>query len=143
VPNLFPNSQARVMWDPLHRLKFQFNADYHYQAGVPVQWVVKEKGRKTVCAQYQDTDFGKDIVAGAEAELEKMGLKLAMRSTHKPTDTDLGTQILNLRKAGCDAVILGTLGKDGMIAYTTARRAGWTDVDFIGASPMYDPSVAK
>src|SRR5690606_34778739 len=77
------------------------------------------------------------------AELEKMGMKLAMRSTHKPIDTDLGTQILNLRKAGCDAVILGTLGKDGMIAYTTARRSGWTDVDFIGASPMYDPSVAK
>jgi branched-chain amino acid transport system substrate-binding protein len=140
---MFPNSQARVMWDPFNRLKFQFNADYRYQAGVPLRWVIEHKNRKTVCAEYQDTDFGKDIVQGGEDELAKMGMKFALKSTHKPTDTDLGTQILNLRNANCDLVLLGTLGRDGIIAYTTARRSGWTDVDFVAASPLYDPVVAK
>ncbi|MEI5682020.1 ABC transporter substrate-binding protein [Mesorhizobium sp. CCNWLW179-1] len=141
IPSLFPLSQARVMWSPVNKLKFQFNADYRDQVGGAVKYMVDQKKTK-FCAEYQDTDFGKDIVTGAEEELKKAGLSIVAKSTHKPTDTDLGTQMINLRKAGCEVVVLGTLGRDAIIAYTTARRAGWTDVEFIGVSPTYDPAVS-
>lgn len=142
IPNLFPNSQARVMWSPLHRLKFQFNADYQDQGSIAMKFF-KDRGRKTFCTEYQDTDYGKDIVLGAEEQLKKLGLTFAARQAHKPTDTDLGTQIINLRKANCDVVLLATLGRDSVIAYSTARRLGWDDVDFVGISATYDPSVSS
>lgn len=142
VPNLFPTAQARVLWSPLHRLKFQFNADNQDQIGGAIKWLAQEKGKKSFCIQYQDTDYGKDVLAGAEDQLKKLGLNAVLKQTHKPTDTDLGTQIINLRKANCEVVVLGTLIRDSVIAYTTARRSGWADAEFVTVAGAYDPGVA-
>jgi branched-chain amino acid transport system substrate-binding protein len=141
VPNLFPASQARAMWSPFNRLKFQFNADNQTQGAEAVQWLI-DGGRKRFCIEYQDTDYGRDVLAGVQQQLKANNLSPIAAQTHKPTDTDLGTQILNLRNAGCDVIVLGTLIRDGVIAYSTARRTGWNDVDILGLAPNYDPTVA-
>lgn len=141
VPNLFPTSQARVMWAPFNRLKFAFNADNQQQIVAGVAWLIG-KGKKNFCIEYQDTDYGKDVLSGLQDVLKANNLPLVAKGTHKPADTDLGTQMINLRNAKCEVVILGTLIRDGIISYTTARRAGWTDVEFLGPSSLYDPTVA-
>ncbi|MBL6616927.1 MAG: ABC transporter substrate-binding protein, partial [Reyranella sp.] len=43
-----------------------------------------------------------------------------------------------LRNAGCDLVVMGTIVRDSIVPYTTARKAGWTDVDFLGSAAVYD-----
>jgi branched-chain amino acid transport system substrate-binding protein len=142
VPNLFPTTQARNMWSPLNRLKFAFNADNQQQVAAGVMWMIG-KGKKNFCIEYQDTDYGKDILAGLQDALKENNLPLVAKETHKPADTDLGTQMLTLRNAKCEVVILGTLIRDGIIAYTTARRSGWNDVEFVGPASLYDPTVAS
>jgi branched-chain amino acid transport system substrate-binding protein len=138
VPNLFPLSAARSMYEPFERLKFYGAASYVDQIRSGIEYFVKNKGVKKVCVMYQDTDFGKEILEGAELQTKKLGISLAEKTAHKPTDTDFTASITKLRNAGCDLVAMGTIVRDTIVPYTTARKAGWTDVTFLGSSAAYD-----
>src|SRR5258708_38616919 len=91
---------------------------------------------------YQDTDFGKEVLDGVQMQAEKMKLKIAETVTHKPTDQDFTAQITKLKAAGCDLVVLGTIVRDSIVPYATARKIGWTDVDFLGSAARSDLFVA-
>ena len=138
VPNLFPLSAARSMYEPYERLKFYGAASYVDQVRSGIEYFVKQKGKKAVCVMYQDTDFGKEILEGAELQAKKLGIKLVATAAHKPTDQDFTAPITKLRDAGCDLVAMGTIVRDTIVPYTTARKAGWTDVAFLGSSAAYD-----
>jgi branched-chain amino acid transport system substrate-binding protein len=138
VPNLFPLSAARSMYEPYERLKFYGAASYVDQIRSGIEYFVKTKGKKAVCVMYQDTDFGKEILEGAELQTKKLGVKLVASAAHKPTDTDFTAPITKLREAGCDLIAMGTIVRDTIVPYTTARKAGWTDVAFLGSSAAYD-----
>src|SRR5436309_1687046 len=142
VPNLFPLSAARSMFEPFHKLKFYGAATYVDQVKAGISYFVTKKGKKTLCAMYQDTDFGKEVLDGVQAQVDKMKLKLVETTTHKPTDQDFTAQITKLKAAGCDLVVLGTIVRDSIVPYATARKIGWTDVDFLGSAATYDMFVA-
>jgi branched-chain amino acid transport system substrate-binding protein len=91
---------------------------------------------------YQDTDFGKEVLDGVQLQAEKMRIKLVETTTHKPTDQDFTAPITKLKAAGCDLVVLGTIVRDSIVPYATARKIGWTDVDFLGSAATYDLFVA-
>ena len=138
VPNLFPLSAARSMYEPYERLKFYGAASYVDQMRSGIDYFVKTKGKKAVCVMYQDTDFGKEVLEGAEQQTKKLGIKLVETTAHKPTDQDFTAPIGKLRSAGCDLIIMGTIVRDSIVPYTTARKAGWNDVDFLGSAAVYD-----
>ena len=142
VPNLFPLSAARSMFEPFHKLKFYGAATYVDQVRAGINYFATKKGKKAICAMYQDTDFGKEVLDGVQAQVEKMKLKLVETATHKPTDQDFTAQITKLKAAGCDLVVLGTIVRDSIVPYATARKIGWTDVDFLGSAATYDLFVA-
>jgi len=66
VPNLFPLSAARSMYEPYEKLKFYGAASYVDQIRSGINYFVKNKGVKNICVMYQDTDFGKEILEGAK-----------------------------------------------------------------------------
>src|SRR5882672_3394125 len=138
VPNLFPLTAARSMYEPYERLKFYGAASYVDQIRSGIEYFVKQKGKKAVCVMYQDTDFGKEILEGAELQTKKLGVKLVASAAHKPTDTDFTAPITKLREAGCDLIAMGTIVRDTIVPYTTARKAGWNDVTFLGSAATYD-----
>lgn len=138
VPNLFPLSAARSMYEPYERLKFYGAASYVDQIRSGIEYFVKQKGKKAICVMYQDTDFGKEILEGAELQAKKLGIKVVETAAHKPTDQDFTAPITKLRSAGCDLVLMGTIVRDSIVPYTTARKAGWTDVTFLGSAAVYD-----
>jgi len=138
VPNLFPLSAARSMYEPFERLKFYGAASYVDQIRAGIQYFVKNKGVKRVCVMYQDTDFGKEILEGAELQTKKLGIEIVEKTAHKPTDSDFTAPITKLREAKCDLIAMGTIVKDSIVPYTTARKAGWNDVIFLGSAAVYD-----
>jgi branched-chain amino acid transport system substrate-binding protein len=138
VPNLFPLSAARSMYEPFERLKFYGAASYVDQIRSAVNYFVKEKGKKAICVMYQDTDFGKEIVVGAELQTKQLGIKIVEMAAHKPTDQDFTASITKLKGAGCDLVLMGTIVRDSIVPYVTARKMGWNDVDFVGSAAVYD-----
>src|SRR5437870_6146756 len=142
VPNLFPLSAARSMYEPFHRLKFYGAASYVDQVRAGINYFVTKKNKKALCAMYQDTDFGKEVLDGVQMQADKLKVKLVETVTHKPTDQDFTAQITKLKGAGCDLVVIGTIVRDSIVPYATARKIGWTDVDFLGSAASYDLFVA-
>jgi len=142
VPNLFPLSAARSMYEPFNRLKFYGAASYVDQMRAGINYFVTKKNKKALCAMYQDTDFGKEVLEGVQIQAEKLKIKIVETVTHKPTDQDFTAQITKLKGAGCDLVALGTIVRDSIVPYATARKIGWLDVDFLGSAATYDLFVA-
>src|SRR5215469_1507613 len=138
VPNLFPLSAARSMYEPFERLKFYGAASYVDQIRAGIDYFVKNKGVKKVCVMYQDTDFGKEILEGAELQTKKLGIQIVEKTAHKPTDQDFTAPITKLREAKCELIAMGTIVRDTIVPYTTARKAGWNDVIFLGSAAVYD-----
>jgi branched-chain amino acid transport system substrate-binding protein len=143
VPNLFPLSAARSMYEPFERLKFYGAASYVDQIRSAINYFVKEKNKKAVCVMYQDTDFGKEIVVGAEIQTKQLGIKIVEMAAHKPTDQDFTASLTKLKGAGCDLILMGTIVRDSIVPYVTARKMGWTDAEFVGSAAAYDLVVGS
>jgi branched-chain amino acid transport system substrate-binding protein len=142
VPNVFPLTCARSMYEPFNRLKFGQFASYYDQMRAGVKHFVEQRGKKVVGSIYQDTDFDRDVHAGVVAQLQAMGLRLAAESAHRPTDTDFNAALTRQHDAGCDLVCMGTIVKDTTIILQTAHKMGW-DVDFCGQFASYSTAVAE
>jgi len=141
VPNVFPLTAARSMYEPYNRLKFAQFASYYDQMRAAVKYFAEQRGRKAFCVMYQDSDFGKDVLAGVVAQTEAMGMKVVATTAHRPTDTDFNGPVAKLHDAGCDAVMMGTIVRDTNIIIQTARKMDWK-VDLIGQFAAYDTAVA-
>ncbi len=142
VPNLFPLTAAREMYEPLHKLKFSFAATYYDQMRAGVKYMAKNKGYKKFCTLYQDDDFGLEVMRGGEAGLKDIGMDFAERTTYKRGATDFSSQIQRLRGAGCEFVVLGTIIRETIGSIATARKLGW-NVEFMGSSASYTDLIHK
>ena len=143
IPNLFPLSSARSMVSPLNRLKFGALSTYYDQARAAVKYSVNDQGKDKICVLYQDNDFGQETYEATIDQLTAMDIELTEKATNKPTDTDLTSQINKLRSANCEAIIMGTIVKDTILAYTKARQIGWEDVIIVGQVASYHPVIAS
>lgn len=142
VPNVFPLTCARSLYEPLNRFKYGQFASYYDQMRAGVKYFAEKRGRKVIGSMYQDSDFGRDVHAGAAAQAEAMGLKIAAQTAHRPTDTDFNAPLAKLRDAGCDLICMGTIVKDTTIILQTARKMGWNP-DFLGQFASYSTAVAE
>jgi branched-chain amino acid transport system substrate-binding protein len=141
TPKLLPLTAARSMYEPYHRLKFSQTSSYVDQMRAGVKYFIEQRGKKVICAMYQDTDFGKDVLAGVTLQTEAANMKVAATTGHKPTDTDFSAAVSKLREANCDLVALGTIVRDTTIIIATVKKAGW-DVDLLGQAASYDTAIA-
>ncbi len=141
VPNFAPFTSARQMIMPFDRLKFMMTASYYDQVRAATKYFVKEKGLKNICTMYQDTDYGREIFQAARDQLKDMGMKLAATSTHNPRERSFTGAITKLRKADCQATMMGTIITDTIVPFVTARKLGWNTI-FVGNIATYDLIVS-
>jgi branched-chain amino acid transport system substrate-binding protein len=142
VPNLFPLTAARSMYEPFNRLKFGQFASYYDQMRAGVKYFVEQRGKQRICAMYQETDFGRDVYSGVAEQMKAMGMTVVAETTHKPTDTDFSAPMTKLRDANCDLIAVGTIVRDTDMILAAAHKMGW-DVDFLGQFASYDTAVAE
>jgi len=142
VPNLFPISGARQMVEPFRPMMFTARGIYYDEARAGVRYFVDELGAQNVCVMYQDTDYGQEVFEATRDQLEAMGRQITAETSHQPTDTEFTAPVLRLRNAGCDAIILGTINRDTILIFETARKMGWNDVVFGGTNASYNKSIA-
>ena len=142
VPNFFPISGGRQMVEPFHPLKFTQRGIYYDEVRASVKYFVENKGREVPCVIYQDTDYGVEILEGAQDQAEAMGLEIAEVSAHKPTDSEFTAAILRLKNANCDLVLMGTVHRDTILVLDAARKMGWEGVDWVGNNAVYAQVIA-
>ncbi len=141
TPNVLPLTAARSMYEPYNRLKFAQFASYYDQMRSAVKYFVQERGKKAICVMYQDSDFGRDVLAGVTDETKALGMRIVATTAHKPTDTDFGADLAKLQNANCDVVMMGTIVRDTNAILGGARKIGWK-IDMVGQSASYDTTVA-
>jgi len=141
VPKLLPLTAARSMYEPFHKLKFSQTSSYVDQMRAGTKYFIEQRGKKTICIMYQDTDFGRDVLAGVQMQTEAEGMKIAAMTAHKPTDTDFTANIAKLRDANCDVIVLGTIVRDTAMIISTVKKIGW-NVDLVGQAASYDTAIA-
>ena len=142
VPNFGPFTAARSMAEPLHKLKFGVLSTYYDQIRAGLKYFVEKRGVTTPCVMHEDNEFGQEILDAARDQAKAMRIKLAAESSHKPTDTDFTGAITKLRGANCDLILMGTIVRDTIIPYTTARKMGVT-ANFLGSVATYEGVVAS
>lgn len=144
VPNIFPLTSARSMYAPLHKLKFGLAASYYDQMRSGIKYFVDNKGKKAICSQSQDTDFGRDVMDGVREQLKAMEGKatLIAEALNKPTDTDFSASVAKLHDAKCDLIVLGGIIRDTLQFVSAVRKTGW-DVEMLGQAAIYDQAVAE
>lgn len=142
IPNLFPYTAARSMYEPLHKLKFANLASYYANMRAAVKYFIEEKGKKRPCMMYVDTDFGQETVDALNHQLPVHGVELVAETSHKATETNFVGAITKLRNANCDVVFLGTIIRDTIIPVATAAKMGW-NVDMVGQTAACNNIVAE
>jgi branched-chain amino acid transport system substrate-binding protein len=141
VPNIFPLTAARSMYEPFNPLKFAQFASYYDQMRSGLKYFVEQRHVRHLCVMYQDTDFGRDVLAGVEDEAKALGMSIVATTAHKPTDTDFNSNLIKLRDAGCDWVGVGSIVRDTIDIVSQAKKMNWS-VPFVGQSASYDTTVA-
>jgi len=141
VPNLFPYTAARSMFEPYHKLKFANLTSYYDNIRSAVKYFIEEKGRKRPCMMVVDNDFGKETIDAVHDQLKVQGVDLVAETTHKYTATNYVGAITKLRKAKCDVVFLGTIVRDTIISVSTAAKMGWK-VDMVGQTAACNNIIA-
>ena len=142
VPNLFPISGGRQMVEPFHPLKFTQRGIYYDEVRASVKYFFESQGKQTACVIYQDTDYGSEILAGAQDQAVAMGTEIAAVSAHKPTATEFTAAIIRLKNANCDLVLMGTVHRDTILVLDAARKMGWEGVAWVGNNAAYAQVVA-
>ena len=143
VPNLFPLTAARSMYEPFHRLKFSSGSTYYDQIRTGIKYLIQNNNRKNVCVLYEDTDFGQEIADAVNDQLKEMNMKLIESATTKPTDTDLTAQVKKLKNAECDLVAMGTNVKTTILPFIKSKEINWNNVDFVATAASYYSIVAE
>lgn len=134
IPLLFPATGAHKWGYDYRPLVFQAGADYWHMSAVMVDYIVKEKGLKKWGIFYQDDDYGKDVLNGTKAQLKKHGLEVVAVEAYKRGSIDVSGQVVKLRNAGVDVVMLGTVYREGAPFMREKEKIGW-DVQTVGISP--------
>ncbi|MBT3624135.1 MAG: ABC transporter substrate-binding protein [Gammaproteobacteria bacterium] len=142
IPNMFPLTGARSMVEPYHDLKFAQRGIYYDEIRAGVKYFMEEMGREKPCVIYQDTDYGQEILEGAEDQLKEMGQAVVGVSAHKPTESEFTASIIRLRNAQCDVVFMGTIHRDTILILEAARKMKF-DVVFVGNNAAYGQVIAE
>ena len=113
---------------------------YVDEAAILVNYAVKTMGMKRIAFFYQNDDYGKEGLAGAEYALGKLGMKLVASVPAEPLDTDLSSHCMKLKEANPDCVLMWVLPKHGAIILGTAAKMGfkpqWMTTSTLSDTPI-------
>ena len=125
VLHLFPGAPLANVYEPVHPLKFGMSPSYTLSVPPAARHLIKANGFRRIGILYQDDDMGREVLRGMDGLLGELGLQWCSQTSYKRGATDFAAQIARLRSADCDFVVLATVVRETIGAYTEARRAGW------------------
>ncbi len=140
VPWVGPATGSTHWAFPPTKYLFALYPLYIDEASILINYAVKVMGKKRIAFFYQNDDYGKEGLLGAELALEKFGMKLVASVSVEPLDTDLSSHAMKLKNADPDCVILWILPKHGAIILGTAAKIGlktqWMTTSTLSDTPI-------
>ena len=145
IPWVSPVSGSSHWAYPPTRYLFAGFPLYCDEGAILTEYAAKKLGKKRIAYIYQNDDFGKGELFGAELALEKMGMEKVAAVPLEIMDTDLSSHCVKLMNAEPDCVIMFLIPKHGAIMLLTAAKMGfkpqWMSSYVLGdAEIMYEIS---
>jgi branched-chain amino acid transport system substrate-binding protein len=141
VPHIFPWSGVA---GPFHRTKsplsYTFVVNYDWGTAAGVNWAIKTLKPAKIGVLYQDDPFGQLVLKGVNDAVKANAMTVAATATFKPTEVDLSAQLASLKNAGVDLVVLGTIVRQTVTAFTGSRQMGW-NVNMITSIPGRNQTI--
>ncbi len=106
IPWIGPSAGSRHWVEPPNKYLFNTYPLYLGDAQALCKYAVETMGLKRVAIAYQNDDYGKQGLEGAQKQLAKAGLKLVAALPVNVADVDMKPHIMKLRKAKAEAVLL-------------------------------------
>ncbi|MGH8869931.1 MAG: ABC transporter substrate-binding protein [Actinomycetes bacterium] len=107
-----------------------------------IDYLMREEGLQrgdTVGHIYFEGDFGENALEGTQFAAEKYDLDVVEQRI-VPTDTDLSTQVNELRRRGAKAILL-SVGSPQTASVASVAAASGLDVPIIGNGPIFTPQL--
>ncbi len=126
VPHLFPAAPQLNTYQPFHPLKFALAPAYSISTPLAAKALMQQQGYSKVAVLYQDDDYGQDVLRGMNELARELKQPLCEKASYRRGATEFSSQMARLKAAGCDFVVLGTVVRETIGAYTAARKLGWS-----------------
>lgn len=142
VPQLFVMSGSNNFQQPKgFRYTTSALMSYEFEAKVYGQLIAKDKPSAKVGILYQNDDYGKDYLRGLKAGLG--GKAMTAEITYEQSDPTLDSQVLALRAAGVDVVVLAAYSKQVSQSMRKMTELGWKPQVWIShVSAQVHPTLA-
>jgi branched-chain amino acid transport system substrate-binding protein len=125
VPWVGPASGSTCWVYPPTKYLFGVYPLYCEEAAILIDYAVEKMARKRIAFFYQNDDYGKEGLYGAELALKRHGMELVAAVSVEPLDTDLDSHCVKLKAANADCVLMWVLPKHGIIMLRTAAKMGF------------------
>src|SRR5579863_8692481 len=127
VPQMFVATGADKWNDPK---KFPWTMgwqpSYRIEARIYGRYILKELPRAKVAVLYQNDDFGKDYLVGLREGLgDKAERMIVAAQSYETTDVTVDSQIVSLRAAGADLLLIAAIPKFAVQAIRKIYDIGW------------------
>ncbi len=143
IPHIFISVNGDKWSDyKTHPWTMGFAPSARTEGAIFVKHMLAEKPDAKFAVLYQNDDFGKDFVLGAQDALgDRRNTQLTMVS-HETSDPTIDSQILKLRATAPDALISGTTAKFTAQAIRKIAETGWKTRHYItGGSSSYAGTI--
>jgi branched-chain amino acid transport system substrate-binding protein len=127
VPQIYVSTGA-TEWGSKHSehpYTIGWQPDYQAEAAIYGRYIVKNLPNAKVGIIYQNDSYGKDYIAGLEAGLGSKKDQIVLSQGFEVTDTSVTNQVLALRRAGVDTMMIFGTPTPTIRTYATMAAIGW------------------
>ncbi|MFH1624822.1 MAG: ABC transporter substrate-binding protein [Pseudomonadota bacterium] len=140
IPWVGPASGSSRWANPPTRYLFAVYPNYVDEANLLTSYALTTLKAKKIAFFYQNDDYGKEGLVGAQKTLERYNTKLVQQVSVEPLDTDVSSQALKLKMSRPDIVILWLLPKHAAMMLGAAVKMGfkptWMTTSTLSDAPM-------
>lgn len=133
VPQLITVAQEDTLVDAANSgfdLTFRVTENNSYDVGA-IAGLFEKENYEAICVLADTTAYGEGGLTSIRSVFDERGLDIHSVQQHAVNATDMTSQALGLRDAGCDSIYLYSLASDGALFLNTLAQIGW-DVPVIG-----------
>ncbi|MCC7104089.1 MAG: ABC transporter substrate-binding protein [Chloroflexi bacterium] len=124
IPLYVPSSASPKVTNQGYKWVWRQSLPDNVTAVAMGNYIAKNLGWKRVAALYENTDYGKPPVEIASDTLKKQGIEVLNLEAFNVGDTDLSAQLLRIRDAKPDGVIMWAHYQEGALALKTIQQLG-------------------
>lgn len=140
IPDMYIASGATKWTEPVRRYVFAFQPDYRVEGTLLARYAIQNLPGKKAGIFYQNDDFGKDGARWFEETLKKANYPVVARESYEVNATDFSSQIIKLRDAGAEAVLLFCVPRPCALFLKQAEQLGYR-ATFLMSAVSNDPEM--